>query len=135
MACEKAKQQTGKLLLIVDVGIQGWSEDVDPKGWKRTITAPTAGPASNSVPSDSPNSDPGTGGRPRTADGSGSKDPAGQKDQGLVPSTVYDIVALGGTFDHLHSGHRILLTMAAWLASERLIVGITGASPLFSPKL
>ena len=35
-------------------------------------------------------------------------------------------VALGGTFDHLHSGHKILLTMACWLAQRRTIVGITG---------
>ena len=34
-------------------------------------------------------------------------------------------VALGGTFDHLHAGHKILLTMACWLASRRVIVGIT----------
>lgn len=35
-------------------------------------------------------------------------------------------VALGGTFDHLHPGHQILLTMACWLAKRRTIVGITG---------
>lgn len=35
-------------------------------------------------------------------------------------------VALGGTFDHLHSGHKILLTMACWLAERRTIVGVTG---------
>lgn len=37
-------------------------------------------------------------------------------------------VALGGTFDHLHSGHKILLTMACWLAQRRTIVGVTGMS-------
>ncbi|TRM62564.1 hypothetical protein BD626DRAFT_569714 [Schizophyllum amplum] len=37
----------------------------------------------------------------------------------------YPVVALGGTFDHLHAGHKILLTMAAWIAREKLIVGIT----------
>lgn len=39
----------------------------------------------------------------------------------------YDVVALGGTFDHLHAGHKALLTMGAVLARERLIVGVTGA--------
>jgi pantetheine-phosphate adenylyltransferase len=39
---------------------------------------------------------------------------------GLLP-----VVALGGTFDHLHAGHKILLSMGAWIASEKLIVGIT----------
>lgn len=36
------------------------------------------------------------------------------------------VVALGGTFDHLHAGHKILLSMAAWIASEKIIVGVTG---------
>lgn len=35
-------------------------------------------------------------------------------------------VALGGTFDHLHAGHKILLSMACWLARRRVIVGISG---------
>jgi len=40
----------------------------------------------------------------------------------------YGIAAMGGTFDHLHAGHKILLSMAAWIAEEKLIVGVTGAS-------
>jgi len=42
------------------------------------------------------------------------------------PST-YPVVALGGTFDHLHAGHKILLSMAAWIADTKIIVGVTGA--------
>ncbi|SPO41723.1 related to ELP2 - 29 kDa subunit of elongator and elongating RNA polymerase II holoenzyme [Pseudozyma flocculosa] len=38
---------------------------------------------------------------------------------------TYRVAALGGTFDHLHAGHKILLSMAALVASERLIVGVT----------
>lgn len=41
---------------------------------------------------------------------------------------LYGTVVLGGTFDHLHAGHKVLLTMAVWLAQDRLIVGITGRS-------
>ena len=41
------------------------------------------------------------------------------------PST-YPVVALGGTFDHLHPGHKILLSMSAWIAHEKIIVGVTG---------
>ncbi|KAH9945877.1 Nucleotidylyl transferase [Epithele typhae] len=52
------------------------------------------------------------------------------------PSTAADptdppllpVVALGGTFDHLHAGHKILLSMGAWLARDKLIVGVTGTS-------
>ncbi|KAG5638964.1 hypothetical protein H0H81_008184 [Sphagnurus paluster] len=35
------------------------------------------------------------------------------------------VVALGGTFDHLHAGHKILLSMSAWICSEKIIVGVT----------
>ncbi|KAF9227846.1 Nucleotidylyl transferase [Gyrodon lividus] len=38
---------------------------------------------------------------------------------------LYPVVALGGTFDHLHAGHKILLSMGAWIASRKLIVGLT----------
>lgn len=41
---------------------------------------------------------------------------------------LYDVVALGGTFDHLHAGHKILLGMAASVTERRLIVGVTGMS-------
>ncbi|TFY77650.1 hypothetical protein EWM64_g6361 [Hericium alpestre] len=45
------------------------------------------------------------------------------------PST-FPVVAVGGTFDHLHAGHKILLSMAAWIAEEKLIVGVTDESLL-----
>lgn len=55
------------------------------------------------------------------------------KEEASAPSEAQQIakdgpvsIALGGTFDHLHSGHKVLLTMAAWLATRRVIVGITG---------
>ncbi|KAI8895411.1 hypothetical protein BC833DRAFT_623057 [Globomyces pollinis-pini] len=40
----------------------------------------------------------------------------------------YDNVALGGTFDYLHTGHKILLTMAIWICKKRLICGVTNFS-------
>ncbi|KIY43437.1 Nucleotidylyl transferase [Fistulina hepatica ATCC 64428] len=57
---------------------------------------------------------------------------ASQSDSSLttpVPApgtpSLFPVVALGGTFDHLHAGHRILLSMAAWITSEKLIIGVT----------
>jgi hypothetical protein len=38
----------------------------------------------------------------------------------------FPVAILGGTFDHLHAGHKILLSMGAWIASSKLIVGVTG---------
>lgn len=38
----------------------------------------------------------------------------------------YGDVALGGTFDHLHAGHKILLSMTAWISSHRVVCGVTG---------
>lgn len=37
----------------------------------------------------------------------------------------YNVVAVGGTFDRLHAGHRLLLTAAAWASRETLRIGIT----------
>ncbi|KAK4704287.1 pantetheine-phosphate adenylyltransferase, partial [Phenoliferia sp. Uapishka_3] len=46
----------------------------------------------------------------------------------------YEVVALGGTFDHLHPGHKILLTMSAAITTERIIVGVTDPTLLTHKK-
>lgn len=40
----------------------------------------------------------------------------------------YDVVVVGGTFDRLHAGHRLLLTAAAWACRKRLWIGVTSTS-------
>lgn len=42
------------------------------------------------------------------------------------PLEIFHKVAVGGTFDHLHAGHKILLTMTALSTRKSLIVGVTG---------
>lgn len=42
--------------------------------------------------------------------------------------------AVGGTFDHLHDGHKILLQMTMFVASRRVIVGVTGPQLLVNKK-
>lgn len=42
----------------------------------------------------------------------------------------FDCVVLGGTFDHLHSGHKLLLSIAALSTSGRLVCGMTDGSML-----
>lgn len=46
----------------------------------------------------------------------------------------YNTVAVGGTFDRLHAGHRLLLTVAAWVTSSTLLVGITDDSLIAHKK-
>ncbi|CCK72390.1 putative pantetheine-phosphate adenylyltransferase KNAG_0K00220 [Huiozyma naganishii CBS 8797] len=52
----------------------------------------------------------------------------------LADRNKYDVTALGGTFDHIHDGHKILLTVAAFITSSRLIIGLTGKELLGTKK-
>lgn len=45
----------------------------------------------------------------------------------------YDDVAVGGTFDHMHTGHRLLLSACLLTARKRLVIGVTG-EPLLAKK-
>lgn len=45
-------------------------------------------------------------------------------------ANVYNHVVIGGTFDHLHNGHKILLSVSALLADRSLLVGMTDPSML-----
>lgn len=40
------------------------------------------------------------------------------------PSSGPAVVALGGTFDHLHAAHKLLIQLGAFLATKKLIVGV-----------
>lgn len=42
--------------------------------------------------------------------------------------------ALGGTFDHLHAGHRLLLAAGALTATDEIFVGITDAKLLLNKR-
>ena len=45
----------------------------------------------------------------------------------------YTAVALGGTFDCIHNGHRLLLAQAALIATRRILVGVA-SGPLLTNK-
>lgn len=51
-----------------------------------------------------------------------------------IDQDKYIVTALGGTFDHIHDGHKILLTVAAFLTSKRLIIGLTDQELLKNKK-
>mmetsp|Transcript_23263 Transcript_23263/g.40029 ORF Transcript_23263/g.40029 Transcript_23263/m.40029 type:complete len:328 (+) Transcript_23263:80-1063(+) len=50
-----------------------------------------------------------------------------------VPFPCFEHVCLGGTFDRLHSGHKALVTTAAFICSSVLHIGISD-SPLLTRK-
>ena len=60
--------------------------------------------------------------------------PASETEVDPSQPPLYPVVALGGTFDHLHAGHKILLSMGAWIAKEKLIIGVTGKLYPFLPN-
>ena len=39
--------------------------------------------------------------------------------------TTYDYVVLGGTFDRMHTGHRLLLSQSCLLCDREITVGVT----------
>lgn len=39
-------------------------------------------------------------------------------------------MAVGGTFDHLHVGHQVLLLQAVLSTEKKLIIGVTGEKML-----
>jgi hypothetical protein len=43
-----------------------------------------------------------------------------------TPLPVHDALCLGGTFDHMHCGHNLLITMSAILARTRIVCGVAG---------
>uniref|UniRef100_A0A183F0U2 CTP_transf_like domain-containing protein n=1 Tax=Gongylonema pulchrum TaxID=637853 RepID=A0A183F0U2_9BILA len=47
----------------------------------------------------------------------------------------YTAVVLGGTFDRLHNGHKVLLSRAVMAASERVVCGVTFGDMLQSAAL
>lgn len=47
----------------------------------------------------------------------------------------YAYACLGGTFDQIHNGHKLLLTIGALLASQKLLVGVTHSNLLANKQL
>eukprot|EP01134_Creolimax_fragrantissima_P004739 CFRG4739T1 len=46
----------------------------------------------------------------------------------------YDVSCVGGTFDHLHNGHKVLLTISAQAAQKRTVIGVSGDALLVNKK-
>lgn len=46
----------------------------------------------------------------------------------------FNISAVGGTFDHIHDGHKILLSISVFLTKSKLIVGLTAERLLVNKK-
>ncbi|TFK42306.1 hypothetical protein BDQ12DRAFT_675982 [Crucibulum laeve] len=123
----KIAQDLGRVLMDVDVLLKGLNEDLDGRlGEGMDIVYRISGdscavplPPSISMLRQSylPSGDQHPESQAASAEGT----PA--PSQPIPP--FYPVVALGGTFDHLHAGHKILLSMAAWITSQKIIVGVT----------
>lgn len=53
------------------------------------------------------------------------KNEKGNSLKGLIVGQ-FPVVAIGGTFDRLHAGHKLMLSIASLLASKSIVCGITG---------
>lgn len=58
---------------------------------------------------------------------SGPRGPAAPAPAGGPALLRCEQAVVGGTFDHLHEGHCLLLGLAACVATRRLVVGLSGA--------
>ncbi|KAF9558018.1 Nucleotidylyl transferase [Agrocybe pediades] len=115
------------VLMEIDVLLKGFNEDVDPNiGNSMDICFRVTG---DSIATPLPESvkllrqaylRPGEREMEPTMSSIGTPNLSGH----TLPPT-YPVTALGGTFDHLHSGHKILLSMGAYITSKKLIVGMT----------
>ncbi|KAF9448022.1 Nucleotidylyl transferase [Macrolepiota fuliginosa MF-IS2] len=125
----KVAQDMGKVLMEIDVLLKGMNEDVDENlGVGMEIGFRVSGDA---IPVPLPES---VNLLRSSYIRAGERDPAAHSVITTEASTAgnvynrpttYPVSALGGTFDHLHAGHKILLSMAAWITSDKLIVGMT----------
>ncbi|CDO95464.1 unnamed protein product [Kluyveromyces dobzhanskii CBS 2104] len=53
---------------------------------------------------------------------------------GSLSKNYYRVSAVGGTFDHIHDGHKILLSVASFVTNEKLIIGLTDQELLANKK-
>jgi bifunctional ADP-heptose synthase (sugar kinase/adenylyltransferase) len=49
-----------------------------------------------------------------------------EQEEQLQQQLLFDFVAVGGTFDRLHAGHRLLLAATALVCKKQVYAGITG---------
>lgn len=128
-------QELGRVLVDIDVLLKGTQEPSPEelvRDAERVYCVAAQAPESSLIPA-SLQGRTGTivlqpGKRPHVSPGlpSPPPPPPPPPPSGALPlPPLFRVAALGGTFDHLHAGHKILLSMGAWVAREKLIVGIT----------
>ncbi|XP_055329139.1 bifunctional coenzyme A synthase-like [Paramacrobiotus metropolitanus] len=59
----------------------------------------------------------------------------GRSESGSEAWQTYDEVVIGGTFDHIHAGHKVLLTNAILRCQKRLTIGLTVQEMLQKKRL
>ena len=59
----------------------------------------------------------------------------GEGEEAQARFASFEHVVLGGTFDHFHVGHKLLLSTAAFLSASTVLVGVTAPSMLHKKTL
>ncbi|KAJ2608957.1 hypothetical protein H4S08_004253 [Coemansia sp. RSA 1365] len=72
--------------------------------------------------------------KPSSESSADTEDIQQQSTRTATPWPSYSHVAVGGTFDHLHVGHKILLTATALAATKRVVCGISADALLVNKK-
>jgi len=63
------------------------------------------------------------------------KEEEGSDDSVFTPVDQFSSTVLGGTYDNIHSGHKILLSESIMMAKERVLVGIASGPLLVKKKI
>lgn len=105
-------------LLLTPAALQGVAEGLRQKLADSRSGQAAAAVQVHTLPSQQPAQQPS---QQQQEEGQG----ADRQQQQLLHSNV----AVGGTFDRLHAGHRLLLAATALVATHNVYVGITGALP------
>lgn len=64
-----------------------------------------------------------------------SSDPINHESSSNISNQIYDNVCIGGTFDNLHNGHKILLSTAQLKCNQSLTIGVTNEQMLKTKTL
>ncbi|KAK9839424.1 hypothetical protein WJX81_001331 [Elliptochloris bilobata] len=119
----QAVSRTRKRLYVYPLGTDSAAAQADLLSWLRQVYEITAWEAPR-LDTEQPAPTRGEADRQAGARSAGAQPPArGSQPEGPL---AWERVAVGGTFDCLHAGHRLLLAASALVCTASLFIGVTG---------